>query len=321
MNSAPELKALLPLQCTKAFTKGVPTKQLYCYCYTCNCTPENGKTICEACAFACHRDHEVEYVGECPCVCQCPNCQALNPLASLKFEEDEVVIPALPSTIEYGKCTNLYTKSNFHFQHSYSCKTCNQKHGDGVCAICARICHSGHDLVDCGINVFYCDCETIKKPGFKCRCQTEPLPADFTTDLPFEIPYQCTSKFTKGKDYNQHGFACKTCHITEQNPICEVCARKCHQGHDLVDLRLVKFSTCGCCHGKADHSSCNALNDTEEFFVPSICAVPKPVICECMDEEEEEEAFESDDEHHYCGHHHCCHHHCHAHDHNDKVDS
>ncbi|KAK8863763.1 hypothetical protein M9Y10_011453 [Tritrichomonas musculus] len=330
MEVSPELNPLLPLQCTKEFTGEIPTKQRFCYCLDCDCTPENKKTICEPCAFACHCNHRIVYAGQGECICHCPNCKAKKPVDKIPF--DDTSIPTLnPNQLEKGKCTFKFTKGNFVIQRSYRCKTCNQQYGEGVCSVCARICHSGHELIETGINPFYCDCGSngIKKEGFKCLCMSDnnDISNEHIIDLPFEIPAKCTFSFTNGKVYHQRGFSCKTCGITEENPICEVCAVKCHSGHDLVDLKLKPFSKCGC-QKCATASGCKCLSDTDEIFVPSICAEPQPIHerCDCCceyEEEEEDECNEDNDgENHHCHHHHCHDHQCdcgscgcHHHDH------
>lgn len=318
MEIVPELNPFLPVQCTKEFTGEKPTKQRFCYCLDCNCTPENKKTICEPCAFACHCNHRIVYAGEGPCVCQCPDCKAKTPVKHIPFIDTEI-LSLDPSEIEKGKCTFIKTGPVFFIQRSYRCKTCNQKFGEGVCSVCARTCHSGHELIETGINPFYCDCGSngIKKEGFKCLCKEGQIQEGQIIDLPFEIPAKCTSTFANGKVYNQRGFACKTCGITEENPICEICAVKCHNGHDLVDLKLKPFTECGCQkYSKA--TGCKCLSETDEKFVPSICAEPQPLNerCDCCCEYEEEEEECDDNDNDGKGHKCHCHHH-HDHDHCD----
>ena len=43
-------------------------------------------------------------------------------------------------------------------QHWYHCHTCLMLRGVGVCSICARVCHKGHDLSYSKYGNFFCDC-------------------------------------------------------------------------------------------------------------------------------------------------------------------
>lgn len=64
--------------CTRAITgPDHPAHQPIYVCETCQLIDEDGASplpacICESCAFDCHADHEVYYVGVGPCVCDCP---------------------------------------------------------------------------------------------------------------------------------------------------------------------------------------------------------------------------------------------------------
>lgn len=206
-------------------------------------------------------------------------------------------------------CTLSQTKDNFFLQHNYRCLTCHQKTGEAVCAVCARICHAGHQLQDNGITPFYCDCGSNAIPSLKCQCMFKNKSqnyqyTDSVTCLPFEIPLKCTSEFEKKADgskrpFIQRGFLCQTCNSTEENPICEACAIKCHNGHQLVDLKMKQF-ICSC-------SSANCKNDTDEKYVPSICAEEGLNSYNCGCEYLDAENSDHDDDHQECE----CHHHHH----------
>jgi len=43
-------------------------------------------------------------------------------------------------------------------QHWYHCHTCNMTEGVGVCTVCARVCHRGHDITYAKYGNFFCDC-------------------------------------------------------------------------------------------------------------------------------------------------------------------
>jgi len=43
-------------------------------------------------------------------------------------------------------------------QHWYHCHTCKMVDGVGVCTVCARVCHRGHDITYAKYGNFFCDC-------------------------------------------------------------------------------------------------------------------------------------------------------------------
>ena len=40
----------------------------------------------------------------------------------------------------------------------YHCHTCKMVDGVGVCTICAKVCHRGHELSYAKYGSFFCDC-------------------------------------------------------------------------------------------------------------------------------------------------------------------
>ncbi|XP_014236597.1 protein purity of essence isoform X3 [Trichogramma pretiosum] len=55
-------------------------------------------------------------------------------------------------------CTFTITQKEFMNQHWYHCHTCNMVDGVGVCSICAKVCHRGHDVTYAKYGNFFCDC-------------------------------------------------------------------------------------------------------------------------------------------------------------------
>lgn len=43
-------------------------------------------------------------------------------------------------------------------QHWYHCHTCKMIDRVGVCSVCARVCHKGHDVTYAKYGNFFCDC-------------------------------------------------------------------------------------------------------------------------------------------------------------------
>ena len=55
-------------------------------------------------------------------------------------------------------CTFTTTGDQFVEQHWYFCYTCCLTGTEGVCTVCARRCHSGHDIAYSRHSRFFCDC-------------------------------------------------------------------------------------------------------------------------------------------------------------------
>jgi len=55
-------------------------------------------------------------------------------------------------------CTFTITQREFMNQHWYHCHTCKMVDGVGVCTVCARVCHRGHDITYAKYGNFFCDC-------------------------------------------------------------------------------------------------------------------------------------------------------------------
>ncbi|XP_047525824.1 E3 ubiquitin-protein ligase UBR4 [Pieris napi] len=64
-------------------------------------------------------------------------------------------------------CTFTVTQREFMNQHWYHCHTCKMVDGVGVCTVCARVCHRGHDISYAKFGNFFCDCGA--KPDFSCQ--------------------------------------------------------------------------------------------------------------------------------------------------------
>ena len=55
-------------------------------------------------------------------------------------------------------CTYTLTQKEFVTQHWYHCHSCQMEDGMGVCTICAKVCHKGHDVTYAKHGSFFCDC-------------------------------------------------------------------------------------------------------------------------------------------------------------------
>ncbi|XP_066587252.1 E3 ubiquitin-protein ligase UBR4 [Prorops nasuta] len=71
-------------------------------------------------------------------------------------------------------CTFTVTHKEFMNQHWYHCHTCSMVDGVGVCSVCARVCHKGHDVTYAKYGNFFCDCGA-KEDG-SCQALTKRSP-------------------------------------------------------------------------------------------------------------------------------------------------
>ncbi|XP_033643062.1 E3 ubiquitin-protein ligase UBR4-like [Asterias rubens] len=55
-------------------------------------------------------------------------------------------------------CTYTITQRDFMSQHWYHCHTCKMIDGVGICTVCARVCHRGHEVAYAKYGSFFCDC-------------------------------------------------------------------------------------------------------------------------------------------------------------------
>jgi len=93
--------------------------------------------------------------------------------------------------IDRGRvCTYVRTGRDYAMQPWYCCYTCGLTFSEGCCAICARICHAGHDVSFARVSNFFCDCGAGAK-GCKCKC-LKPRPAD--TSLASTPPSSSTAQ-------------------------------------------------------------------------------------------------------------------------------
>ncbi|TPP56257.1 E3 ubiquitin-protein ligase UBR4 [Fasciola gigantica] len=85
-----------------------------------------------------------------------------------RFAED--LFMTLPGPlINQEVCSYTATQQAFVDQHWYHCHSCRLEYSEGVCSVCARVCHSGHDLSYAKHSTFFCDCGASKDLTRRCR--------------------------------------------------------------------------------------------------------------------------------------------------------
>lgn len=75
-------------------------------------------------------------------------------------------------------CTFTVTQKEFMNQHWYHCHTCKMLDGVGVCSICARVCHKGHDLSYAKFGNFFCDCGAKEDGSCQALTKRSPQPPE-----------------------------------------------------------------------------------------------------------------------------------------------
>jgi hypothetical protein len=66
-------------------------------------------------------------------------------------------------------CSYTKTSNTFSEQHWYHCWTCGLTLQEGCCAVCAKVCHRGHDITYSRYSRFFCDCGAGKQSGHTCQ--------------------------------------------------------------------------------------------------------------------------------------------------------
>ncbi|XP_071445233.1 E3 ubiquitin-protein ligase UBR4 isoform X2 [Hetaerina americana] len=75
-------------------------------------------------------------------------------------------------------CTFTVTAKEFMNQHWYHCHTCRMVDGVGVCTVCAKVCHRGHDLTYAKYGNFFCDCGAKEDASCQALVKRSPQAAD-----------------------------------------------------------------------------------------------------------------------------------------------
>ena len=85
------------------------------------------------------------------------------------------------SNLDNRLCTFTQTQKEFMNQHWYHCHTCRMVEGVGVCAICAKVCHAGHDVTYSKHGSFFCDCGA--KEDNSCISMTKRTPGSVGNNI------------------------------------------------------------------------------------------------------------------------------------------
>lgn len=96
-------------------------------------------------------------------------------------------------TLKNGKviskiCSFIETGEGFTDQHWYNCYTCGLLWDKGCCALCARVCHKGHDVGYSRKSSFFCDCgaevaTAIEQNRTPCKCLVPVTDEDTVRDI------------------------------------------------------------------------------------------------------------------------------------------
>ena len=81
------------------------------------------------------------------------------------------LLPQEDEALNEKLCTFVMTQRDFMNQHWYHCHTCKLVDRSGVCSVCAKVCHRGHELTYSKFGSFFCDCGAKEDGSCKvCVC-------------------------------------------------------------------------------------------------------------------------------------------------------
>ena len=217
-------------KCTMQISRDIPITQHLYRCQTCRFS--FFETCCEQCAKFCHSGHrlvDLGYVyGICSCGRGCSKCHC--------FCEHPV---AGDTDIPEGKerqCTFRRTGTSYQAMDLCHCDTCHMVGSCVMCVPCSIMCHRGHEVSEPYHSTgAYCDCGDPNNDI--CHCLLDP-----PTDIPPPVPI-CGNSLNANVKVNQKQFKCVTCGIQF---LCESCANKCHQGHNVVKITDDGNFSCQC---------------------------------------------------------------------------
>ncbi|CAD5111184.1 DgyrCDS518 [Dimorphilus gyrociliatus] len=140
------------------------------------CSEENGKltTMLECISYV------LTYIKQ---IFSCDRVQDQEESDSESCLDEEFGHELAPSEGSDGEddelCTYTVTQKEFMNQHWYHCYTCNMVDNIGVCTVCAKVCHKGHELAYAKCGSFFCDCGA--KEDNSCQALTKRT-STYTTD-------------------------------------------------------------------------------------------------------------------------------------------
>ncbi|KAG8222860.1 hypothetical protein J437_LFUL003505 [Ladona fulva] len=90
-------------------------------------------------------------------------------------------------------CTFTVTAKEFMNQHWYHCHTCRMVDGVGVCTVCAKVCHRGHDLTYAKYGNFFCDCGAKDDSSCQALVKRNPQSTDHAVSSVSSTSYGSTT--------------------------------------------------------------------------------------------------------------------------------
>ena len=205
--------------------------QPWYHCATCNLVGSLG--CCEACARVCHAGHVVTKAGHLSAYCDCGNGSGKVDCKCLKPQGGERVT----------YCTYFARSGESFEQIMYQCLDCGIVDSTYMCEACMKVCHVGHQIrrVNGLVNAI-CGCGAGICPN----------PCAFGSSVGTEelMLSPCTVAITGKDPIRQMWFECRTCGLTGDKGMCEVCARVCHMGHDVICSGICDMCDCDCGGGR-----------------------------------------------------------------------
>lgn len=169
--------------------------------------------------------------------------------------------------MDINKCTFNKDSPEIKTQHLYVCKTCHFSDFETVCESCAKLCHSGHDLVDLHYVRGYCRCGQGTSACY-CFCQ-HPLPNMHS--IPPDENRQCDFLINGQNSHSMDISVCRSCGMAGNACMCIPCSRICHYNHNVSERSSSSaFCDCGDPSQPEFHRHCIISNPENNDPIP-IC--------------------------------------------------
>lgn len=139
------------------------------------------------------------------------------------------------------KCTFDKNHPEIKTQHLYVCQTCKFNRFETICESCAKLCHSGHELVDLHYCRGYCRCGQGTSACY-CFCQN---PHPNMLSIPLSENRQCDFLINGSNSHRLEICTCRTCGMSGNACMCLPCGRICHYNHSLSE-RSSNSAYCDC---------------------------------------------------------------------------
>lgn len=166
------------------------------------------------------------------------------------------------------KCTFDKNHPEIKTQHLYVCKTCKFNRFETICESCAKLCHSGHELIDLHYTRGYCRCGQGTSACY-CFCQN---PVPNMLSIPLNKNRQCDFLTYKKRMHDLDVCQCTTCDMGGSACMCIPCGLICHFNHEIQTHHSSSaYCDCGDPSQPNWHRHCKISNPENNEPIP-VCS-------------------------------------------------